>query len=85
MACRKVNDNSLASVANAIRPKGGTSDAIVFPDGFVSAISAIQTGVAAIVIICFMIGLIVKATGINNKRLYCSICRMSLWGTTSWR
>ena len=24
-------------------------------------------GVAAIVIICFMIGLIVKATGINNK------------------
>ena len=42
-------------------------------------------GVAAIVIICFMIGLIVKATGINNKRLYCSICRMSWWGTTSWR
>ena len=44
MAYRKVNDNSLASVANAIRSKGGTSDALVFPDGFVSAISAIQTG-----------------------------------------
>ena len=44
MAYRKVNDNSLASVADAIRSKGGTSDAIVFPDGFVSAISAIQTG-----------------------------------------
>ena len=46
MAYRKVNDTSLASVADAIREKGGTSDALVFPDGFVSAISAIQTGVA---------------------------------------
>ena len=44
MAYRKVNDNSLASVADAIRSKGGASDALVFPDGFVSAISAIQTG-----------------------------------------
>lgn len=44
MAYRKVNDISIASVADAIRAKGGTSDAIVFPDGFVSAISAIQTG-----------------------------------------
>lgn len=44
MSYRKVNDNSLASVADAIRSKGGTSDALVFPDGFVSAISAIQTG-----------------------------------------
>ena len=44
MAYRKVNDNSLVSVADAIRSKGGTSDALVFPDGFVSAISAIQTG-----------------------------------------
>lgn len=44
MSYRKVNDNSLASVADAIRSKGGASDALVFPDGFVSAISAIQTG-----------------------------------------
>lgn len=44
MAYRKVNDTSLASVADAIRTKGGTSDALIFPDGFVSAISAIQTG-----------------------------------------
>ena len=44
MAYRKVNDNSLVSVADAIRSKGGTSDALVFPDGFVSAISAIQIG-----------------------------------------
>ena len=44
MAYRKVNDMSLASVADAIRAKGGTSDALIFPDGFVSAISAIQAG-----------------------------------------
>ena len=44
MAYRKVNDTSLASVADAIREKGGTSDALVFPEGFVSAISAIKTG-----------------------------------------
>lgn len=47
MPYRKVNDNSLASVADAIRSKGGTSNALVFPDGFVSAISAIQTGGSA--------------------------------------
>lgn len=44
MAYRKVDDTSLASVADAIRAKGGTSNALVFPEGFVSAISAIQTG-----------------------------------------
>ena len=44
MAYRKVDDTSLASVADAIRSKGGTSDALVFPDGFVTAISAIQAG-----------------------------------------
>lgn len=44
MAYRKVDDISLASVADAIRSKGGTSDTLVFPEGFVSAISAIQTG-----------------------------------------
>lgn len=44
MTYRKVNDTSLDSVADAIRAKGGTSDVLVFPDGFVSAISAIQTG-----------------------------------------
>ena len=44
MTYRKVDDISLASVADAIRSKGGTSDTLVFPEGFVSAISAIQTG-----------------------------------------
>ena len=44
MAYRKVDDASLSSVADAIRSKGGTSDALVFPDGFVTAIHAIQAG-----------------------------------------
>ena len=44
MAYRKVDDTSLSSVADAIREKGGTSDTLVFPDGFVSAIEAIKAG-----------------------------------------
>lgn len=34
----------LTAVADAIRTKGGTSEQLVFPDGFVSAIDHIQTG-----------------------------------------
>lgn len=41
---RIVNDNSLTSVANAIRSKGGTSADLLFPDGFVSAIQNINPG-----------------------------------------
>ena len=36
--------SDLTSVANAIRAKSGTSDPLVYPDGFVTAIHAIQTG-----------------------------------------
>lgn len=39
-----VNQADLTAVADAIRSKGGTSDALSFPNGFVSAVSAIQTG-----------------------------------------
>ena len=37
-------ETDLASVANAIRAKAGTSDSLVFPDGFVSAVEGIQAG-----------------------------------------
>ncbi len=37
-------DADLTSVANAIRTKGGTSDDLAFPAGFVSAVQAIPTG-----------------------------------------
>lgn len=39
-----VNQADLFSVADAIRTKGETADTLAFPDGFVSAIGAIQTG-----------------------------------------
>lgn len=36
-------DADLASVANAIRAKGGTSAQLAFPNGFISAVEAIPT------------------------------------------
>lgn len=39
-----VNRADLVAVADAIRTKGGTSDALTFPDGFVEAVVAIQAG-----------------------------------------
>ena len=52
MAYDKVIDSSaleanLTSVANAIRSKGGTSEDLAFPSGFVSAIEAIAAGGSA--------------------------------------
>jgi len=44
MANYKVSDTDLNFVANAIRTKGGTSEGLSFPDGFVTAIGNIQTG-----------------------------------------
>lgn len=38
------NTNELTDVADAIREKGGTSAALTYPAGFVSAIEAIPTG-----------------------------------------
>lgn len=39
-----VNYADLKAVADAIREKGGTSDALTFPGGFADAIAAIQAG-----------------------------------------
>ena len=44
MAYRKVDEASLTAVANSIRAKGGTTGALAFPDGLVSAVQAIQAG-----------------------------------------
>jgi hypothetical protein len=44
MAERIVQEESLVAVADAIRAKGGTTDALSFPTGFVNAISTIQAG-----------------------------------------
>lgn len=39
-----INSDDMTSVADAIRAKGGTSEALVFPSGFVSAVQAIHAG-----------------------------------------
>lgn len=39
-----VNSADMTAVADAIRTKGGTFDALVFPDGFVNAVGAIEAG-----------------------------------------
>ena len=44
MAEYLTNTTDLTKVASAIRAKGGTSAQLVYPDGFVTAIQAIQTG-----------------------------------------
>ena len=46
MAEYLTNTTDLTKVASAIREKGGTSDPLVYPDGFVTAIQTIQTGIA---------------------------------------
>ena len=41
MAKRVVDDSSLTAVADAIRARTGTTEAMVFPDGFVNAVEGI--------------------------------------------
>ena len=50
MAEYLTNTTDLTKVAAAIREKGGTSDPLVYPDGFVTAIGNIQTGGATTLI-----------------------------------
>ena len=45
MANYTTTDTELTSIANAIRTKGGTSAPLTYPQGFVTAISNIETGV----------------------------------------
>lgn len=44
MAKYLTQDSSLTSIANAIRSKSGTSEALNYPDGFISAINNIDGG-----------------------------------------
>lgn len=44
MAKYLVQDTELTSVADAIRARGGTSEQLAFPGGFVSAVEGIQAG-----------------------------------------
>ena len=62
MAEYLTNTADLTAVANAIREKGGTSEQLVCPDGFVSAIQAIQTGAPLQIIVMTSAGATVTAT-----------------------
>lgn len=54
--------SELTSVADAIRAKGGTSDPLIYPDGFVTAINNIQTSSGSG-------GATVKVTNVKNGNL----------------
>ena len=56
------NDIELTSVADAIREKGGTSDPLTYPDGFASAVRAIQTGIVPQLVVTVSAGATVTAT-----------------------
>ena len=62
MAELLTNTTDLTKVASAIREKGGTSDLLVYPDGFVTAIQAIQTGTELKIIVSVASGATVTAT-----------------------
>ena len=62
MAEYLTNTTDLTKVASAIREKGGTSDSLVYPDGFVTAIQAIQTGTELQIIVFVTSGATVTAT-----------------------
>lgn len=62
MAEYLTNTTDLTKVASAIREKGGTSDSLVYPDGFVTAIQAIQTGTELQIVVTVASGATVTAT-----------------------
>ena len=62
MAEYLTNTTDLTKVASAIREKGGTSDSLVYPDGFVVAIQAIQTGTELKIIVSVTSGATITAT-----------------------
>lgn len=62
MAELLTNTTDLTKIASAIREKGGTSDPLVYPSGFISAIQAIQTGTELQIIVTVTSGATVTAT-----------------------
>ena len=62
MAEYLTNTNDLTLVADAIRTKGGTTELLTYPDEFVIAIQAIQTGPELKIIVTVTSGATVTAT-----------------------
>ena len=62
MAEYLTNTTDLTKVASAIREKGHTTAQLIYPDGFVTAIQAIQTGTELQIIVSVTSGATVTAT-----------------------
>ena len=62
MAEYLTNTTDLTLVADAIRTKGGTTELLTYPDEFVTAIQAIQTGIVPQLIVAVSAGAMVTAT-----------------------
>ena len=60
---------NLTSVADAIRIKGGTSDPLVYPSGFISAIQAMQTGIIPKLVVTTRPGAAVTATTVEGFKI----------------
>lgn len=62
MAEYLTNTTDLTAVANAIRSKGGTTEPLVYPDGFVTAINSIQASSG---------GVNIKTSGLTPDCYFC--------------
>ena len=60
---------NLTSVADAIRTKGGTSDPLVYPSGFISAIQAMQTGIIPKLVVTTTPGAAITATPVEGFKV----------------
>ena len=82
------NDIELTSVADAIREKGGTSDPLTYPDGFASAVRAIQTGIVPQLVVTVSAGATVTATNgsktISGTSDSTGVCTLIVPETGTW-
>lgn len=88
MAEYLTNTADLTAVADAIRAKGGTSAQLVYPAGFVSAIQAIQTGIAPQLVVTVSAGATVTATNgsktISGTADSTGVCTLTVPETGTW-
>lgn len=88
MAEYLTNTTDLTKVASAIREKGGTSDSLAYPDGFVTAIQAIQTGIAPQLVVTVSAGATVTATNgsktISGTADSTGVCTLTVPETGTW-
>ena len=88
MAEYLTNTTDLTSVANAIRTKGGTTELLTYPDEFVIAIQAIQTGIVPQLIVTVSAGATVTATNgsktITGTSDNTGICTLALPEIGTW-